>query len=142
MEVPMAAQIVSATEDFVRSHFGTAIDERRPIGPTARTILDTLMTETASHVGAEELRPYGDANRFVVKLVLATLTERYSMASVTLVRSLGKLPPNRPSVRLGGSKSTLHFFRLTDVQNDVCWTSTATHRGGGLLYLFEHHQPP
>jgi hypothetical protein len=42
-------------------------------GPTVRTILDTLLTETASHVGADELRPYGDANRFVVKLVLTTL---------------------------------------------------------------------
>jgi hypothetical protein len=46
-------------------------------------MLDVLMTETASHVGADELRPYGDASRFVVKLVLATLTERNSMASVT-----------------------------------------------------------
>jgi hypothetical protein len=89
MEAAMAAQIVTATEDFVRSHFATAIEERRPIGPVTKTILDTLMTETASHVGAEELRPHGDANRFVVKLVVATLTERYSMASVTLVLSLG-----------------------------------------------------
>jgi hypothetical protein len=70
MEVQRAAQIVSATEDFVRSHFATAIEEHRSIGPVTRTILDTLTTEAASHVGAEELRPYGDANRFVVKLVL------------------------------------------------------------------------
>jgi hypothetical protein len=89
MEVQMAAAIISATEDFVRSRFAEAIEERRPIGPVTKTMLDVLMTETASHVGADELRPYGDANRFVVKLVLATLTERYSMASVTLVLSLG-----------------------------------------------------
>jgi hypothetical protein len=88
MEVQMAAQIVSATEEFVRSHFATAIEEHRPIRPVTKTILNTFMTETASHVGADELRPYGDANRFVVKLVLATLTERYSMASVPLVLSL------------------------------------------------------
>jgi hypothetical protein len=50
-----------------------------------------LLTETTSHVGADELRGSGvpNANRYVVKLVLATLTERYSMASVTLVLSLG-----------------------------------------------------
>lgn len=77
----MATQTISAAEDFVRGH--------KLIGPTARTILDVLMTETASHVGADELRPYRDANRFVVKLVLATLTERHSMASVTLVLRLG-----------------------------------------------------
>jgi hypothetical protein len=77
MEVPMAAATISATEEFCRGQFARAIDEHRPTGPTVRTILDTLLTETASHVGADELRPYGDANRFVVKLVLTTLTERY-----------------------------------------------------------------
>ena len=85
----MAAQIVSATEDFVRAHFATAIEEHRPIGPVRKAILDTLMTETASHVGREEVKPYGDANRYVTKLVLTTLTERYSTATVTLVLSLG-----------------------------------------------------
>ena len=52
----MAATAISATEDFVRGQFAHAIDERRPIGPTAKAILDSLMTETASHVGADELR--------------------------------------------------------------------------------------
>jgi hypothetical protein len=48
------------------------------------------MTEAVSHVVADELRGCGvpDANRYVVKLVLTTLTERYSMASVTLVLNL------------------------------------------------------
>ena len=64
-----------------------AIDAHLPIGPTAKTMLDVLMTETASHVGTEELRGSGlpDANRFVVKLALGTLTERYSR---TLILSL------------------------------------------------------
>jgi hypothetical protein len=85
----MAAAIISATEDFIRTHFAEAIEDRRPIGPVTKTILDVLMTETASHVGADELRGSGlDADRYVVKLVLGTLTERNSMASVTLVLSL------------------------------------------------------
>ena len=77
----MATAIISATEDFVRARFAEAIDEKHPIGPTAKNILDTLMTETASHVGAKELQGSGcaDANRFVAKLVLGTLTERYSL---------------------------------------------------------------
>jgi hypothetical protein len=48
----MAAQIISATEDFVRTRFAEAIEERRPIGPVTTTMLDVLMTETASHVAA------------------------------------------------------------------------------------------
>ena len=85
----MAAPIISATEDFIRTRFVEAIEERQPIGPVTKTMLDVLMTETASHVGADELRGSGlDANRFVVKLVLGTLTERYSMDNVTLVLSL------------------------------------------------------
>jgi hypothetical protein len=87
--VAMAATTISATEELCRGQFAHAIDEHRPIGPTVRTIIDTLLTETAFHVGAYELRPYGHANRFVVKLVLTTLTERYSMSSVTLILSLG-----------------------------------------------------
>ena len=68
-----------------------AIEEHRPIGPVAKAILNVLLTETTSHVGQDELRGSGipDANRYVVKLVLSTLTERYSMASVTLVLNLG-----------------------------------------------------
>jgi hypothetical protein len=85
----MAAPIISATEDFIRTRFVEAIEERQPIGPVTKTMLDVLMTETASNVGADELRGSGlDANRFVVKLVLGTLTERYSMDNVTLVLSL------------------------------------------------------
>ena len=52
----MATAIMSAAEDFVRGQLAQAIDEHRQIGPTAKTILDVLMTETASHVGAEGLR--------------------------------------------------------------------------------------
>ena len=55
----MAASTISATEDFVRAQFAKAIDAHLPIGPTAKTMLDVLMTETASHVGAEELRGSG-----------------------------------------------------------------------------------
>ena len=82
----MAAQIVSATEDFVRSHFATAIEEHRPIGPVTKTMLDVLMTETANHVGADELRgsKATDPARYVLKVVLATLAERYSLHRVTV----------------------------------------------------------
>jgi hypothetical protein len=63
----MAAAIISATEDFVRTRFAEAIEERRPIGRVTKTMLDLLMRETASHFGADELRGSGlDANRFVV----------------------------------------------------------------------------
>ena len=50
----------------------TPYDEVRQIGPTEKTILDVLMTETASLVSAKELQGSGvsDANRFVVQLVL------------------------------------------------------------------------
>jgi hypothetical protein len=90
MEVQMAAHTISATEDFVRGQFNEAIEEHRHLGPVAKAILNVLLTETTSHVGQDELRGGGisDANRYVVKLALATLTERYSMASVTLVLNL------------------------------------------------------
>jgi hypothetical protein len=45
-----------------------------------------LLTETASHVGAEEVKGSKaiDANRFVVRLALAVLTERYSHEVIML----------------------------------------------------------
>jgi hypothetical protein len=55
-----------------------------------RTILDTLLTETASHVGAEELKgsKAADGNRFVVRTALCALTQRYSHEVVMLILSL------------------------------------------------------
>jgi hypothetical protein len=46
----MAASTISATEDFLRP-IRAAVEDHRPIGPVTRTILETLLTETASHVG-------------------------------------------------------------------------------------------
>jgi hypothetical protein len=81
-EAAKAAAIISRAEELCRAFFAESIEEHRPIGPVTKTILDTLMTETASHAGTEELRGSRlDANRFAVKLALATLRERYSMAS-------------------------------------------------------------
>lgn len=106
----MAAATITATEDFVRGQFAHAIDEYRPIGPTAKAVLNTLMIETTSHVGADELRGSGaDANRFVVKLVLGALTGCYSLASVTLVLSLG-LGPQQPGTPPLGPSVWVPFF--------------------------------
>jgi len=55
-----------------------------------RIILETLLTETASHVGAEELKgsKAADGNRFVVRLALSVLTQRYSHEVVMLIPAL------------------------------------------------------
>jgi hypothetical protein len=54
------------------------------------TASDTQLTETASHVGAEELKDSKatDGNRFVVRLAVSVLCARYSSEVVGLILSL------------------------------------------------------
>jgi hypothetical protein len=46
----MAASIIASTEEICRTHYANAIEGRLPIAPVGKAILDTFLTETASHV--------------------------------------------------------------------------------------------
>jgi hypothetical protein len=86
----MAASNIASTEAICRAHYANAIEGRLPIAPVAKAILDTFLTETASHVGAEKLKGSRatDPSRFVVHLAISVLCSRYSSEVVSLILSL------------------------------------------------------
>jgi hypothetical protein len=86
----MIAATLSATEDFLRAQYAHPMEAALPLAPTFKTILDTLLVETAKSVSQNKVRAAGvpDPTRFTVKLALRVIGDRYSDQVLRLILSL------------------------------------------------------
>ena len=111
----MTTATLTACEDFYRGLFNAAIEEHRPVGPLAKIAVDCLLSETASHVGAEELKGSraADPSRFVVCLAISVLCTRYSSEVVALILSLDN-GPNAADVTSLNNRSFPHLPRIAN----------------------------